>query len=70
MNIICKEILDEVVGNMDRAIVARAMDELVNQILEQAQEARNVNILVKEVEGHGQQIRDKVEQRLKSRRLE
>ena len=29
-----------------------------------------MNLLVKEVEGHGQEVRDKVEKRLKSRRLE
>ena len=52
----------EVIENIDRAIVAKAMEELVNNVLVQPQAAGNVNMLVKDIEGHGREIRDKVEQ--------
>jgi hypothetical protein len=44
----------EMVHGMDNAVATKAVRELINKVVEHAQAARSLNLLVKEIEDHGQ----------------
>ena len=57
-------------SGMDRVVATKTVRELVSSMVEKAPAAGSINLLVAEIEDHGQEVRNEVEQRLKVRRLE
>ena len=66
-NKLCKDIINDIVNGMETAISTIMMERLVEEVVIKAEGVGIVNGIVKDVEEHGQNFRNMVEDALRSR---
>ena len=59
-NKLCKDILIEIVNSMDTAVTVGMMEKLLEEVVAKAEKEGSENIIVTEVEEHGQAYRNRV----------
>ena len=66
---IYQELILDMVEGVGKASLARMMKALVAEVVERAEMAGHLNNLILEITSYGQEVRDKVERRLRNERL-